>query len=141
MSRAHGCVAVFAKPPRPGEVKTRLVPDLGESGAAALARAFFLDTWASVSALNWSEVAQKARAHGVDVVGLREDLESLGVRIIPFAVAEAEAAVDIWRRGGQHLAMADRACLATAVVHGLTAMTADRAWTSLEVGAEVQAIR
>ena len=55
MSRAHGCVAVFAKPPRPGEVKTRLVPDLGESGAAALARAFFLDTWASVSALNWAD--------------------------------------------------------------------------------------
>jgi ribonuclease VapC len=96
---------------------------------------------ASVSAVNWSEVVQKARAHGVDVAGLREDLESLGIRIVPFGAAEAEAAADIWRRGGQHLAMADRACLATALVHGLTAMTADRVWTTLEVGAQVQAIR
>jgi len=96
---------------------------------------------ASVSAVNWSEVVQKARAHGVDVAGLREDLESLGVQIVPFGATEAEAAADIWHRGGQHLAMADRACLATALVHDLTAMTADRAWTTLEVGVEVQAIR
>jgi len=32
-------VAVFAKAPNPGEVKTRLVPALGEHGAAALQRA------------------------------------------------------------------------------------------------------
>jgi rSAM/selenodomain-associated transferase 1 len=55
MTLDRGCVAVFAKPPRPGEVKTRLVPALGEVGAAALARAFFLDTWASVSALEWAD--------------------------------------------------------------------------------------
>jgi rSAM/selenodomain-associated transferase 1 len=52
----RGCIAVFAKPPRPGEVKTRLAPDLGEAGAAALAGAFFLDTWASVSSVEWADV-------------------------------------------------------------------------------------
>jgi hypothetical protein len=46
---------VFAKPPRPGTVKTRLVPQLGEDGAAALAHAFFLDTWAMCSRLSWAE--------------------------------------------------------------------------------------
>lgn len=49
------CVCVFAKPPRPGTVKTRLVPQLGEDAAAALARAFFLDTWAMCSRLSWAE--------------------------------------------------------------------------------------
>ncbi|MFO0601119.1 MAG: TIGR04282 family arsenosugar biosynthesis glycosyltransferase [Myxococcaceae bacterium] len=40
-----GVVAVFAKPPRPGEVKTRLGAVLGHEAATRLARAFFEDTW------------------------------------------------------------------------------------------------
>lgn len=36
-------------------MKTRLVPQLGADGAAALARAFFLDTWALCSRLSWAE--------------------------------------------------------------------------------------
>jgi rSAM/selenodomain-associated transferase 1 len=51
----RGCIAVFAKPPRPGQAKTRLAPELGYAGAAALARAFFLDTWATVTRLSWAE--------------------------------------------------------------------------------------
>lgn len=49
-----GMVCVFAKPPRSGEVKTRLVPEVGPEGASRLARAFFCDTWALVSALPWA---------------------------------------------------------------------------------------
>lgn len=48
------CICVFAKPPRPGEVKTRLMAELGRAGAAALANAFFLDTWAAVSRIAWA---------------------------------------------------------------------------------------
>ena len=51
----RGCIAVFAKPPRPSQAKTRLAPELGDAGAAALARAFFLDTWNAVSRLSWAE--------------------------------------------------------------------------------------
>jgi len=54
---SRGCVCVFAKPPRPGTVKTRLASVLGDEGAAALARAFLLDTWSTVR-----------RVSGVDVV-------------------------------------------------------------------------
>lgn len=50
------CVCVFAKPPRAGLVKTRLVAELGRDGAARLARAFFEDTWASLTALDWADV-------------------------------------------------------------------------------------
>jgi rSAM/selenodomain-associated transferase 1 len=45
---------VFAKPPRPGEVKTRLAETLGAASAAALARAFFLDTWRSATSRAWA---------------------------------------------------------------------------------------
>jgi uncharacterized protein len=47
-------VCVFAKPPRPGRVKTRLAPAVGEAGAAALARAFLQDTWSASSSLPWA---------------------------------------------------------------------------------------
>lgn len=44
-------VAVFAKPPVAGAVKTRLARALGPERAAALAQAFLLDTWASLGGL------------------------------------------------------------------------------------------
>jgi rSAM/selenodomain-associated transferase 1 len=47
-------VCVFAKPPRPGDVNTRLAPAVGLEGAAKLARAFFEDTLSLVSELPWA---------------------------------------------------------------------------------------
>lgn len=41
-------VCIFAKPPIPGEVKTRLIPNLGAEGAAGLAKAMLLDVWNTV---------------------------------------------------------------------------------------------
>ncbi len=49
-----GTVCVFAKPLRAGEVKTRLMPEVGPEGASRLARAFFRDTWALVCAQPWA---------------------------------------------------------------------------------------
>ena len=47
-------LCVFAKPPRAGDAKTRLAPAVGADGAAALARAFITDTWATVTRLPWA---------------------------------------------------------------------------------------
>ena len=47
-------VCVFAKPPRPGRAKTRLIPLLGEAGAALLADALLRDTLDSLTGLNWA---------------------------------------------------------------------------------------
>ncbi len=94
-----------------------------------------------VSAVNWAEVLQKAHAHHVDVDGLREDLESLGVEFVSFDGAEAIVAADLWHRGCAHLALADRACLATAAVRDCVAVTADRAWAALDIGVDVELIR
>lgn len=44
-------ICVFAKPPRPGQTKTRLIPSVGADGAANLAHAFFKDIWASLRTL------------------------------------------------------------------------------------------
>jgi ribonuclease VapC len=111
---------------------------VGEPGGDAVASLLSL---ALVSAVNWSEVLQKARQHGADVSGLREDLESLGMELVPFGANEAAVAADIWHRGGSHLALADRACLATAMSHQCTVVTADRAWSRLDLGVDVEVIR
>lgn len=96
---------------------------------------------AVVSAVNWAEVLQKARSHAVDVRDLESDLAHLGVRFAPFTTTEASAAADLWHEGGRALALADRACLATARVRGLPVVTADRAWLALDLGVDVRSIR
>jgi uncharacterized protein len=48
------CICVFVKPPVAGKVKTRLIPIVGANGAAALAEAFFRDTWNCVESLSWA---------------------------------------------------------------------------------------
>ena len=47
-------VCIFFKPPIAGAVKTRLIPQVGSNGAAALAKAFFRDTWDAVASLEWA---------------------------------------------------------------------------------------
>src|SRR5256885_3680826 len=44
-------IIVYAKAPVPGQVKTRLIPKLGEAGATKLHEAFVEDTLAMVSTL------------------------------------------------------------------------------------------
>jgi uncharacterized protein len=61
-------LAIVGKAPRPGEVKTRLVPPLSAEDAAALASAFLLDTVALGLSLEWD---------GVVVVHPAEDGEAL----------------------------------------------------------------
>ncbi|HVC91878.1 MAG TPA: TIGR04282 family arsenosugar biosynthesis glycosyltransferase [Acidobacteriaceae bacterium] len=48
------CVCVFFKSPIVGTVKTRLIPLVGAESAAALAEAFFRDTWNRVRSLSWA---------------------------------------------------------------------------------------
>jgi hypothetical protein len=52
--REDTCICVFLKPPLAGKVKTRLIPVVGAEGAAALAGAFFRDTWNCVESLSWA---------------------------------------------------------------------------------------
>ncbi|MFW6088053.1 MAG: hypothetical protein ACODAG_12660, partial [Myxococcota bacterium] len=47
-------VCIFAKPPTPGAVKTRLATVVGHAAAARLADAFLRDTWAAVARQPWA---------------------------------------------------------------------------------------
>lgn len=112
---------------------------LDEPGGASVADA--LDS-SAMSAVNWSEVLQKAIGKGVDTNGLRAELESLGLGILPFGADEAELAAKLWPHTQLlGLSLGDRACLALAQKLGVPAVTADRSWTQLELGIDVRVIR
>jgi uncharacterized protein len=50
------CMCVFAKPPVPGQVKTRLIPLLRAPGAAELAAVSLQDTWNALTTLSWADL-------------------------------------------------------------------------------------
>lgn len=97
---------------------------------------------AVMSAVNWSEVVQKAASRGVATDGLAEDVGALGVRVVDFDREAAEATARLWqltRAAG--LSMADRACLALAGALGVAAVTADATWADIDVGVPVRVTR
>jgi ribonuclease VapC len=110
-----------------------------EPGAEAVER---LLGRAVISVVNWAEVLQRYRAHGVDTTGKRDDVVALGVAIEAFTDEDAEAVAELWqptRSAG--LSLADRACLALARRLDIPAHTADRDWRKVDVGVEVVLIR
>lgn len=97
---------------------------------------------AVISSVNWSEVVQKALDRQADPEGMRQDIEALGLAILPFTTELAERTARL-RQPTQHLGLSlgDRACLALAAELGLPAVTTDRVWKDLEVDVEIRAIR
>ena len=101
-----------------------------EPGAAKVEAAL---EYGAISAVNWSEVHQRSVARGIEVTELRDEMEALGLEIVPFTVEDAEEAAQLWsptRHLG--LSLGDRACLALAGRFGVSALSADRAWLDLK---------
>ncbi len=97
---------------------------------------------AAMCSVNWAEVVQKCLARGVQVEGLRMDLESLGLSILPFTPEEAENSGRLWsitRILG--LSLGDRACLALGLRLSLPVLTTEKAWGKLHLDIPVQLLR
>jgi PIN domain nuclease of toxin-antitoxin system len=92
--------------------------------------------------VNWTEVVQKTLSWGIDIDGLRRDVEGIGLTIVPFTAVDAETSVGLWsptRPLG--LSLADRACLALARRLDLPVLTSDREWARLDVGVVIGTVR
>jgi PIN domain nuclease of toxin-antitoxin system len=100
-------------------------------------------TGSYISSVNWAEVIQKAMAFGIGPdLNMRDELEAIGVTIVPFLPNDAEDTAAIWQlapRAG--LSLGDRACLALAAARDAIAVTSDRVWANLPLKVTVQVIR
>ncbi len=97
---------------------------------------------ARVSAVNWSEVLQKSLRRLASIEGMEQDFRDIGVIFEPFTATQAALAASFWSDTHQlGLSLADRACLALARESSAQVLTADRAWSQLDLGVEIRIIR
>jgi PIN domain nuclease of toxin-antitoxin system len=95
-----------------------------------------------MASVNWAEVVQKSLSAGVDVEGMREELQVLGMLVVPFLPEDGERAGRLWPLTRQQgLSLGDRACLSLGWRLGLTVVTCDRAWAQLPLEQEIQLLR
>jgi ribonuclease VapC len=102
---------------------------LGEPGADTVELA--LGSGAVVGAANWSEVAQKVIAAGVDWSVAAALLDSFETTVVPVDRDDADWAASRWRRG-EGLSLGDRLCLALGHRFAAPVLTADRQWRKIE---------
>lgn len=97
---------------------------------------------ASISAVNLSEVLTKLSSTGLSEIEAVRATAALSLRVVAFDEAHAQIAAQLsplTRSVG--LSLGDRACLATAILLGAPALTADRAWSKLDLKIPVRLIR
>jgi ribonuclease VapC len=99
---------------------------------------------AAISTVNLAEVLYRADEEGMATEALQQDLEALGVEIVPFLTEDARLLVEVRRtarRQGVRLSLADCCCLAAGIRLNLPVVGGDQAWESLRVGVEVIPLR
>ena len=112
---------------------------LGEPGGTSVAA---IIARAAMSAVNLSEVASRLYDRGMNGAEVQLWVRRYEVEVVPFNREDALASAAL-RPLTRHLGLSlgDCACLALARRLGLPAMTADRAWSQLDLGIPVQVIR
>ena len=94
---------------------------------------------AAISVVNWSETLSKWADLGEDAEGLAAQLEEEGLiggtlELVPLTAEDAVVVAKLRPiTRGRGLSLGDRACIATALRLGATALTADGAWRELEI--------
>ena len=97
---------------------------------------------AVISAVNMAEVYSKLVDRGIVGDEIRALLSELAIRVVTFDEAQAFKVGDLrlaTRTSG--LSIGDRACLALAASENLSAVTADKAWSNLDIGISITLIR
>lgn len=96
----------------------------------------------AVSAVNLAEVCTKVVDSGQSLREFERDFAGFRVRVIPFdGVLASESGRLRMATRSWGLSLGDRACLATASLNGLTAVTTDRVWADLALPIRVEVIR
>ena len=112
----------------------------GEPGAdKALALAKEQSCTSSVSV---AEVVTKCVEWQYPEAVALEVIESCGIEVVALEKDHAVLAGQLRRRASKGvLSLGDRACIATAIQMNATAVTADKVWSTLELGCKIELIR
>ena len=97
-----------------------------------------------ISAVNFAEVLFIASSRRYAADELEADLAAYGLSLLPFGGDESRTVLDVKRaetRAGVSLSLADRCCLATAMVYDLPAVVSDGEWERLELPIDVAPFR
>jgi ribonuclease VapC len=95
-----------------------------------------------ISAVNLSEVVAKLCEVGIPEEAIHQALQPLGLEIVPFNEEQAyQAGLLRTVTHDMGISLGDRACLSLAIMLGVVALTADRAWAELSIGAKIKMIR
>ena len=97
---------------------------------------------AAVSSVNLAEVATKLSQKGVPEPEMHRVMAFLDLEVVPFdekAAYRAGALHGVTSKSG--LSLGDRACIATAAMLNVPAVTAERLWRTVKAGVPIQVIR
>lgn len=97
---------------------------------------------ASLSAVNYHEVVAKLVDRGAPADQIIDIMAQLDVEVVP-ADREQATAAGLLRKETRAvgLSLGDRSCLALAKLRGAIALTADRAWSDLDLEIAVEVVR
>lgn len=97
---------------------------------------------AVISTVNLAEVVTRLIAAGMPEPVIHDTLTLLGLEAVPFDEAQAyQAGFFSAQTRPLGLSLGDRACLALARAANAPALTADQAWTLLDLGVEIHLLR
>ncbi|ATU93814.1 hypothetical protein BLM14_12240 [Phyllobacterium zundukense] len=113
-----------------------LLGELGQERASALAEGGLM------SSVNLAEVMTKCIEFAFSEDVALSYFHASNITVLDFNHTLAVAAGELQRKAPRGvLSLGDRACIATALHHQGTAVTADRIWSTLDLGCPVELIR
>jgi PIN domain nuclease of toxin-antitoxin system len=97
---------------------------------------------AAVSTVNVAETLGKLMDAGMSEANARASLELLHLEVIDFDMEMSRLAGSLKSSTGKlGLSLGDRCCLALGLVRGHPVVTADRLWSKLKLGIQVEVLR
>jgi PIN domain nuclease of toxin-antitoxin system len=95
-----------------------------------------------ISAVNLAEVLARLQRDGGDLHEYLADLGQTGLEVVQFDQQQALLTAQLLPKTRPYgLSLGDRACLALAWSRGVPALTADRSWSRIELGIQIELIR
>ena len=97
---------------------------------------------AIMSSVNATEVVSKLTDRGLPLSKALQAFGLFRMEVVPFDLKQSMAAAALRQpTQKQGLSLADRACLALAQERNLAVMTADKVWSKLDLGIQIEVIR